>query len=93
MNLISLALAAAIIGGAANGQGIPVQNMQERQIEQQRRIRQGVRSGEITPGEARVLGRRQMRLRRRIRRDRAERFLIRRQQNRLSNQIYRLRHR
>ena len=88
MKFISLALAAALIGGAANAQ-----NTQQRLIGQQRRLTQGVRSGEITPGEARGLRRQQMRLRRRIRRDRAERFLIRRQQNRLSNQIYRLRHR
>jgi hypothetical protein len=95
MKILILSLAALIIGGAANAQ-----NIRGRELNQQGRIGQGIRSGQLTPGEARLAERREARLHREIRRDRvdggglsnAERSRITRQQNRMSNQIYRLKH-
>ena len=95
MKLAILALAALFIGGAANAQ-----NIRGREFRQQQRIGQGVRSGQLTPGETRVLEGREARLHRQIRRDRidggglspAERARIQREQNRMSNNIYRFKH-
>ena len=95
MKLMILTLAAVFIGGAANAQ-----NIRGREVQQQNRIAQGIRSGTLTPGEAGALERREARLHGAIRRDRrdgfgltlAERRRIGRQQNQLSNQIYRMKH-
>jgi hypothetical protein len=72
----------------------------QRQANQQARIAQGVRSGSLTAGETARLEHREAQLHREIRRDRidggglsaAERAKINRQQNAMSNQIYRMKH-
>jgi hypothetical protein len=71
-----------------------------RQAAQQERIRDGVRSGELTRREAVKLERRHLRLQRELRRDRrdggrltrGERRHLEREQNRLSRQICREKH-
>ena len=71
-----------------------------RQVNQQARIGQGVRSGSLTRGETAYLERRENQLAREIRRDRVdaggltpgERMKINHQQNALSNRIYGLKH-
>ncbi len=72
-----------------------------RQHEQQGRIAQGIGSGSLTPFEAARLESEEAGLRREINRDRAinggyltrgERALVNRQENRLSDQIYRYKH-
>ena len=81
--------------------GLGAQEIQKRKENQQDRIAQGVKSGELTAGETANLERKEARLNREIRRDRAqnggtltpkERRKINRQQNRLSRQIYRDKH-
>jgi hypothetical protein len=67
-----------------------------RQVNQQARIAQGVRSGSLTRGETAAIQSREARLAREIRRDRvdggglsaAERAKIQAKQNNLSNRIY-----
>jgi hypothetical protein len=71
-----------------------------RQVNQQARIAQGVRSGSLTRGETARIETREARVARSIRRDRIdggglsafERAKIQGQQNALSNQIYDLKH-
>ena len=73
------------------------QNIARREVRQQQRIGQGVRSGELTGPETRALERREAALRRQIARNRVdgpgltgvERARIERRQDRMSNQIYR----
>jgi len=81
--------------------GLSAQEIRKRQENQQDRIAQGVKSGELTAGETANLERKEARLNREIRRDRGqnggtltpkERRKINRQQNRLSRQIYRDKH-
>jgi len=73
----------------------------ERRENQQDRIAQGVKSGQLTAGETARLEHREARLNREIRTDRQanggrltrqERRQVNRQQNRLSRQIYRDKH-
>lgn len=76
------------------------QRIEKRKEAQQARIRQGVRSGELTRGEARRLENQEHRLNREIRRDRidggglspAERAKIERKQDRMSRRIAREKH-
>ena len=72
-----------------------------RQVEQQRRIAQGVGSGQLTPRETARLENREARVHREIRSERAanggyltgaERRQVNRQQDRMSNSIYRDKH-
>lgn len=72
-----------------------------REARQQGRIAEGVESGELTPRETARLERKEARIQREVRRDRAanggtltpaERASINRQQNRVSRQIYRQKH-
>jgi hypothetical protein len=71
-----------------------------RQARQQQRIAEGIESGQLTPRETARLERKETRLNREIRRDRAdggglsarERRKINRRQNQLSRQIYREKH-
>jgi hypothetical protein len=72
-----------------------------RQANQQARIAEGVESGQLTPRETARLERKEARIRREIRRDRAanggrltpaEKASINRQENRTSRQIYRAKH-
>jgi hypothetical protein len=75
-------------------------HIRQRQVNQQKRIAQGVNSGSLTPGETAHLERREGRLNREIRRDRvdggglspAERAKIASQQNHLSHEIYQEKH-
>lgn len=73
----------------------------QRAENQQDRIAQGVKSGQLTPGETARLERKEARIDRQIQRDRAqnggkltpaERRQINREQNRTSRQIYRAKH-
>ena len=76
------------------------QNIRKREKRQQERIAQGVKSGELTPKETAKIERKEARLNREIKRDRAdggglsprERAKITRQQNRTSREIYREKH-
>ena len=72
-----------------------------RQANQQARIAEGVESGQLTPRETARLERKEAKVRREIRRDRAanggtltpaEKARINRQENRTSRQIYRAKH-
>ena len=80
---------------------LSAQEIQKRKENQQDRIAQGVKSGELTAGETANLEHKEARVNREIRRDRAknggklspkERRKVNRQQNRLSRQIYRDKH-
>ena len=76
------------------------QNIRKREKRQQERIAQGVKSGELTPKETAKIERKEAKLNREIKRDRAdggglspqERAKITRQQNRTSREIYREKH-
>src|SRR5215470_9581867 len=81
--------------------GLSAQEIKARQENQQDRIAQGVKSGQLTAGETANLERKEARLNREIRRDRRanggnltnkEKDQINRQQNRLSRNIYRDKH-
>jgi len=99
MSAVKLAGAAALVvglAGAAWGQEI-----QERKENQQDRIAQGVKSGQLTAGETANLEHKEAALNHEIHNDRQanggtltrqERRQVNRQQNRLSNQIYRDKH-
>lgn len=93
--LCGLILAAALASGAS------AQVIKERRVNQQARIAQGVRSGQLTARETARLERQQARLGREIRRDRAanggtltkrEKARVNRQLNRESRRIYRMKH-
>lgn len=104
--LLTLALAAAFATVpvlAQQAQPVPARHatIHQRSINQQRRIANGVRSGQLTPRETRRLETRQASLHREVRADRAanggrltpqERRHVNRQQNRLSRSIYRDKH-
>jgi Spy/CpxP family protein refolding chaperone len=75
--------------------------IRHRQRNQQKRIAQGVRSGQLTPGEAARLERKQAKVNREVRRDLrrnggkltpAERARITREQNKASREIAREKH-
>jgi len=89
-------MAAGMTIAAANAQEI-----QKRKENQQDRIAEGVKSGQLTAGETATLEHKEARLNREIRQDRKanggnltnkEKRQINRQQNRLSRQIYRDKH-
>ena len=88
-----------VVAGVSLSAGAAEVDRRERR--QQDRIADGVRSGELTPAETARLERKEARIDREIKRDRAanggtltpaERRQINRQQNRLSRQIYREKH-
>ena len=92
----SLALTMPAMTTAANAQSVG-----QREINQQARIQQGVRSGQLTPGETRHLETREARLNYRTDRMRArddghlslrDRVALQRQENRDSRAIYRHKH-
>ena len=79
----------------------PKSEVGQRQRNQQERIAQGVKSGQLTAGEAAHLERNQARINRQVRADRRanggkltpqERAQVNREQNRQSKQIYRAKH-
>ena len=95
---IRLAAALALLGAAVPSLAAEVDRRQERQ---QARIAEGVASGSLTPGETARLERKEARVRREIRRDRAanggvltpaEKARVNRQEDRVSRQIYREKH-
>ncbi|MCC6362878.1 MAG: hypothetical protein IT165_05100 [Bryobacterales bacterium] len=95
-NLIKIIGLTAVLGVTLSAAG-PIAN---RGINQQNRIRQGVRSGQLTPRETARLQAQERALHREITHDRLtgnglsprERRTINRQQNILSHQIYREKH-
>jgi len=91
--LMTVVCLSIILTGVSIAQTPVVRN---RQINQQKRIKQGVRSGELTRGEVRRLGREQNQIRRMKIRARSdgevtnrERARITREQNQSSRHIYR----
>jgi len=73
----------------------------QREANQQARIAQGIRSGQLTPGETARLENKEAGIHQEIKQERAangghltpaERAQVNRQQNRVSNQIYRAKH-
>ena len=81
--------------------GLTAQEIQQRKENQQDRIAQGVKSGQLTAGETANLEHKEAKLNREIRHDRKqnggnltnkEKRQINRQQNKLSRQIYRDKH-
>ena len=98
MKRTAMAILAALLGISLAAGAAEVDQREERQ---QDRIGQGVQSGQLTPGETANLERKEARINREIKRDRAanggtltpaERRRINRQQNRVSRQIYRDKH-
>ena len=103
MKLAHLAVAAALVlvPAAALAQPPSGRGIYDRKVDQQGRIAQGVRSGQLTGGEARHLERQESRINREERAMRAEnggrltrhdRRILARQQNRESARIYREKH-
>jgi hypothetical protein len=95
--LVTLTVAALMTTGLAFAQN----TVKDRRENQQDRIAQGVRSGQLTAGETARLEKREARVNHEIRNDRRahkghltrpERRQINRQQNRLSKSIYRDKH-
>ena len=98
MKRTAMAMLAALLGISLAAGAAEVDRREERK---QDRIGQGVQSGQLTPGETAHLERKEARINREIKRDRAanggtltpaERRRINRQQNRVSRQIYRDKH-
>jgi hypothetical protein len=98
MKRVALLVTVIALGVSLSASAAEVDRRERRQ---QERIADGVRSGELTPGETARLERKEARIDREIKRDRAanggtltpaERRKINRQQNRLSRQIYREKH-
>lgn len=90
----------AVLLGLAVTIALPAQSFRGRQQDQRARINHGVRSGELTPGEASRLYSRSFELTRRYARDRrdgaglslTEQRRLHRAQNQLSRSIYREKH-
>jgi hypothetical protein len=98
MNRMTKLVLAFVLGASLSASAAEVDRRQERQ---QGRIAQGVQSGQLTPGEAAHLEKKEAALRQEIKNDRAanggrltpaERRQVNRQENRLSRQIYRAKH-
>ena len=95
--LFALALVTTLAGVASAGTATP--RINHRRVVQRARIRQGVRSGELTPREARHLRKGERHIARMERRAKAdgqvtprERARLNRAENRQSRRIYRLKH-
>ena len=96
--LLALAVAATLVAGAVDANAA-TPRIHRREFRQHERIRQGVRSGELTRGETRHLRAGQLRVHRMEYRAHAdgrmtprERMRIHRMQDRQSRAIYRLKH-
>lgn len=96
-SITTLALATLLAGGSAFAQS----TIRNREVRQQDRIANGVRSGQLTPRETAHLEHREARINHQVRADRranggrltgAERKQINREQNRTSRAIYRDKH-
>ncbi len=101
MNRLILGLAVCASLAAALPAAASAQTVGQREVNQQRRIEQGVRSGQLTPGETRHMETREARLNYRTDRMRArgdgrlsfrDRVALQRQENRDSRAIYRAKH-
>lgn len=101
MLLFGILLAAQAAPVASATAPVKRPTIRQRQANQQRRIGQGIKSGQLTAREGARLERKEARVNREVARDRAanggkltpgERRSINRQQNRLSRQIYRQKH-
>ncbi|BDG09985.1 hypothetical protein [Anaeromyxobacter paludicola] len=100
MKTLAAKLAAAALVASLSVPALAAE-VDARQENQQRRIAEGVESGQLTPRETARLERKEARIRREIRRDRAqnggkltpaEKARINREENRTSRQIYRAKH-
>lgn len=100
MTSLASKLAAALLVVSAAAPALAAE-VDRRQANQQARIAEGIESGQLTPGEAARLERKEARIRRQIRRDRAEnggrltaaeKAQINREEDRTSRQIYRAKH-
>ena len=92
---------AALVAAAVLASPALAAEVDNREANQQARIAQGVRSGQLTPGETARLERKEAGIHQEIKQERAangghltpgERAQVNRQQNRVSNQIYRAKH-
>jgi len=92
---------AALVAALGMSMAASAGEVDQRQRNQQRRIGEGVESGQLTPGEAARLENKEGKLHREIKEERAEnggkltraeRRQVNRQENRLSRQIYRAKH-
>jgi hypothetical protein len=101
MKLTTIAMAAALVVAPALMNAQSNHDINQRKIEQQHRIRQGVRSGELTPRETARLERRERGIHREehaMRRadggrlTRQDRRILNRRENVQSRRIYRLKH-
>ena len=88
-----------VLGAALSSAQTATPRVAKRQLHQQARIEQGVKSGELTPRETQRLERQQARIQADKRKAKAdgvvtpaERAKLAREQNRASNRIYRLKH-
>lgn len=93
---IAMAVAAVVLAGSTT---VFAAGIEQRQWNQQRRIRQGIHSGSLTPGEAARLEREQFRaerLERRLKADgdftRRDRARVQHRLNQSSRHIYRAKH-
>lgn len=98
---IVMAISGVVMGQEQTPQQRARPKVAQRQINKQRRINQGVKSGELTKGETRRLERQQGRIQARKKMDKAEnggkltpkeKTRLNRRQNRASGHIYRAKH-
>ena len=101
MSKINRLYQVAILGGVLSLVSVQAQTIGQRKENQQDRIAQGVKSGQLSAGETSRLEGREARVNREVRNDRAangghltaqERAKVNRQQNRMSRSIYRDKH-
>ena len=94
-------LALPVVAQTSNPVPVTGQSIQDRKENQQDRIAQGVKSGQLTAGETAHLEKNEAKINREVRNDRAanggklteeEKAQVNRQQNRQSRQIYRDKH-
>jgi len=99
--LLSAALVTLAIPGVAQNTATPRSEVGQRQENQQDRIAQGVKSGQLTAGETAHLEKNEARINKEVRNDRAanggkltpqEKAKVNHQLNRQSRQIYRDKH-
>ncbi|HTT20728.1 MAG TPA: hypothetical protein VMG82_17460 [Candidatus Sulfotelmatobacter sp.] len=104
ISFLSSALAVLVLPVVAqttNSAPVTGQTIQQRKENQQDRIAQGIKSGQLTPGEAAHLEGNEAKINKEVHNDRAanggkltaqERAQVNHQQNRMSQQIYRDKH-
>jgi hypothetical protein len=98
MNRVTRLVLLMVLGASLS---VSAAEVDRREHRQQERIAQGVKSGELTPGETARLEKKQAAIRQEVNQERAanggrltpaERRQVNRQENRLSRQIYRAKH-